>query len=86
MKLSQFAQISLRLVKFTQMIWFYPNLKKILIIQPDISKRTKITMEYFYIDHLWTRLFEVTHNWMKLLQIGKTWFDWWTSPKYFQFI
>jgi len=70
MKLSQFAQISLRLVKFTQVISFYPNLKKTLIIQPDISKRTKILMEYFYTAHLWTRLSEFAHNWMKLLQIG----------------
>ena len=49
------------------------------IIHPDISKRTKILMEIFYIAHLWTKLFEVAHNWIKLLQIGKIWFDWWTS-------
>ena len=29
------------------------------MFQPDISKRTKILMEYFYIDNLRTRLFEV---------------------------
>jgi len=61
-------------------------LNKTPIIQADISKRTKILMELFYITHLWRRLLEVAHNWMKLLQIGKVWFDWWTSPKCFQFI
>jgi len=59
---------------------------KFCIIHPDISERTKILMELFYIAHLWTRLFEVAHNWMKLLQIGKIRFDWWTSPKCFQLI
>jgi len=29
------------------------------MFHPDISKRTKILMEYFYIDNLRTRLFEV---------------------------
>jgi len=33
-------------------------LSKTLVIQPDISKRTKMLMELFYIAHLWTRLFE----------------------------
>jgi len=61
-------------------------LNKTLVIQPDMSERTKILMELFYIACHGTRLFEVFHNWMKLLQIGKTWFDWWTSPKCFQFI
>jgi len=67
------------------MILIDPNLNKTLIIHPDISKRTQILMELFYIAHLWTRLFEVARN-LELLQIGKIWFDWWTSPKCFQFI
>jgi len=48
-------------------------LNKTFIIHPDISERTKILMELFYMAHLWTRLFEVVHNWIKLLQIGKIW-------------
>jgi len=37
------------------------------MVHPDISKRTKISMELFYVAQLRTRLFEVAHNWMKLL-------------------
>ena len=119
MKLSQFAQISLRLLKLPKWFWSYPNLNKTLhrrsqwaakgvmphpkfseniiilcferhfskqngvirlksnilappnfwagyatetlIIHPEISKRTKILMELFYIACLSTRPFEVVH-------------------------
>ena len=54
---------------FIKVVKIYPNDFNFiqiwtLIIQQEISERTKILMEFFYIAHLWTRLFEVVHNWM----------------------
>jgi len=67
MKLSQFTQISMRLLKFAQMILITFKFKLSSYSPPNISKCTKISMELLYIAQLLTRLFEVAHNWMKLL-------------------
>ena len=69
MKLSQFTQISLSLLNFTQMILILSTLEESSYSSPDISKCTKISVEVLYIAQVWTKLFEVAHNEMKLLQI-----------------